>query len=86
MGLALIQEEFAVAKKILIVDDEADIRSYLEALLRDNGYETATAPDGGLRPANWAEPSSNSSSPARLIPLNCMAKTTSRFPPALYPP
>jgi len=35
-----------VAKKILIVDDEADVRSYLEALLKDNGYETAIAVDG----------------------------------------
>ena len=35
-----------MGKKILIVDDETDIRAYLEALLQDNGYETATATDG----------------------------------------
>lgn len=31
---------------ILIVDDEADVRSYLEMLLRDEGYRTLTATDG----------------------------------------
>ena len=35
-----------MAKKILIIDDEADIRTFLETLLQEHGYETATAPDG----------------------------------------
>jgi CheY-like chemotaxis protein len=35
-----------MSKKILIVDDEADVRAYLETLLKENGYETATADDG----------------------------------------
>lgn len=35
-----------MAKKILIIDDEADIRTFLETLLKEHGYETATAPDG----------------------------------------
>ena len=35
-----------MAKKILIVDDEADARTYLEVLFQENGYETATANDG----------------------------------------
>ena len=35
-----------MSKKILIVDDEPDPRAYLEALFRDNGYETMTAVDG----------------------------------------
>jgi len=35
-----------VAKKILIVDDESDIRVYLEVLFQENGYETAIATDG----------------------------------------
>ena len=35
-----------MAKKILIVDDEADTRAYLEALYQENGYETAMAEDG----------------------------------------
>jgi CheY-like chemotaxis protein len=35
-----------VAKKILIVDDEADVRTYLEVLFQENGYETALAADG----------------------------------------
>jgi len=34
------------AKKILVVDDEPDIRSYLEMLLGDAGYETVTAENG----------------------------------------
>ena len=33
-------------KKILIVDDEPDIVSYLEMVLQDQGYETATAWNG----------------------------------------
>jgi CheY-like chemotaxis protein len=34
------------ARKVLIVDDEPDVVSYLEMLLRDNGYETLVAGDG----------------------------------------
>ncbi len=34
------------AKRILIVDDEPDVVSYLEMLFRDSGYETLTASDG----------------------------------------
>jgi CheY-like chemotaxis protein len=33
-------------KKILIVDDEPDIVSYLEMILQDNGYETLVAGNG----------------------------------------
>ena len=33
-------------KKILIVDDEQDIVSYLEMLLQDQGFETVTAGNG----------------------------------------
>ena len=35
-----------MAKKIMIVDDDQDIRSYLTQLFQDNGYETVTAGDG----------------------------------------
>lgn len=35
-----------MAKKILIVDDEPDIVSYLEMVLQDQGYETSTAGNG----------------------------------------
>ncbi len=35
-----------MAKKILIVEDEEDPRTYLETLFGENGYETATATDG----------------------------------------
>ena len=34
------------AKKVLIVDDEPNVVSYLEMLLQDSGYETVTAGDG----------------------------------------
>ncbi len=34
------------AKRILIVDDEPDVVSYLEMLLRDVGYQTSSAEDG----------------------------------------
>jgi len=36
----------AFRKKILIVDDEEDIRTYLSTLLEDLGYETVMAKDG----------------------------------------
>lgn len=35
-----------MSKKILIIDDELDIRNYLEALFKSEGYETVTAVDG----------------------------------------
>ena len=33
-------------KKILILDDEPHVVTYLETLLHDNGYETVSAPNG----------------------------------------
>jgi two-component system, cell cycle response regulator DivK len=33
-------------KKILVVDDEPNVVTYLEALLQDNGYDTITASNG----------------------------------------
>ncbi len=33
-------------KKILVVDDEPDVRTYLEMLLKDAGYETISAENG----------------------------------------
>lgn len=47
MGMALnLHGECTVAKKILIIDDEADPRDYLEVLFTENGFETAIAVDG----------------------------------------
>ncbi len=37
-----------MSKKILIVDDDQDIRSYLSELFADNGYETVMAEDGSM--------------------------------------
>ncbi|WP_421901392.1 DVU0259 family response regulator domain-containing protein [Maridesulfovibrio sp.] len=37
-----------MSKKILIIDDDQDIRSYLSELFTDNGYETAMAEDGSV--------------------------------------
>ncbi len=37
-----------MAKRILIVDDEADIRTFLSVFLGDNGYQTETAEDGDI--------------------------------------
>jgi CheY-like chemotaxis protein len=47
-----------VRKKILIVDDEPDVVTYLETLLQDNGYETVGATDGvdGLAKVKAARP------------------------------
>jgi len=36
----------ASPKRILIIDDEEDIRTYLSALLGDQGYQTLQAVDG----------------------------------------
>ena len=33
-------------KRILVVDDEPDIRAYLARLFQDNGYEASSAADG----------------------------------------
>lgn len=35
-----------MSKKILVVDDEADVRAYLSAVLTKAGYETLIAEDG----------------------------------------
>ena len=35
-----------MAKKVLIIDDEKDMRVYLEALFRKAGYDTESAADG----------------------------------------
>ncbi len=34
------------ARKILVVDDEPDVRTYLEMILKDAGYETVSAENG----------------------------------------
>jgi CheY-like chemotaxis protein len=45
-------------KKILILEDEVHIVTYLETLLQDNGYDTVSAPDGkiGLKKARAEKP------------------------------
>lgn len=40
------QNETSLVKKVLIVDDEPDVVSYLEMILQDNGYQTLTAKNG----------------------------------------
>lgn len=37
-----------MSKKILIIDDDQEIRSYLTELFTDNGYEVVTADDGSV--------------------------------------
>lgn len=46
------------AKKILIIDDEPDVLSYLQMLLSDAGYETVTATNGreGMEIAHQEKP------------------------------
>ena len=45
-------------KKILIIDDEADVRTYLATLLKKNGYDTVIADNGqtGLEMARQERP------------------------------
>ena len=35
-----------MSKTILVVDDEADVRTYITTILKKGGYETITAEDG----------------------------------------
>ena len=35
-----------MSRKILVVDDEADVVEYLKTLLEDNGYDVSTASNG----------------------------------------
>ncbi len=48
----------AAGRKILIVDDEPDVVTYLTTLLEDNGYTTVTAADGkeGMAAARAEKP------------------------------
>ncbi len=39
-------KEVEMSKKILVVDDEIDVRAYLSAVLSKAGYQTLTAQDG----------------------------------------
>lgn len=39
-------ERYAMAKKIMVVDDDPLIVRYLENVFNDNGYETCSATDG----------------------------------------
>ena len=45
-------------KKILVLDDEPSVVTYLEALLQDNGYETVSASNGleGMEKAREEKP------------------------------
>lgn len=47
-----------MSKKVLVIDDEADVRAFLTAVLKKNGYETVTAADGveGLDVARREKP------------------------------
>jgi len=47
-----------MSKKVLIIDDEADVRTYLATLLKKNGYETVVAENGhqGLEVAKRERP------------------------------
>jgi len=36
-----------MSKKVLVIDDEADVRTFLTTVLRKGGYETTTATNGG---------------------------------------
>jgi len=48
-----------MAHRIMIIDDDQDVRTYLETLFQKNGYETETAEDGekGFRKAQAFRPS-----------------------------
>jgi CheY-like chemotaxis protein len=47
-----------MGKKVLVIDDEADVRTFLTTVLKKGGYETVTAADGaeGLEVARRERP------------------------------
>ncbi len=47
-----------MSKKVLVVDDEEDVRAFLEAVLKKAGYTVVTAPNGveGLKRARDEKP------------------------------
>ncbi len=47
-----------MSKKVLVVDDEADVRTFLSAALKKNGYQVHTASNGAeaLKLAKEVEP------------------------------
>jgi CheY-like chemotaxis protein len=47
-----------MSKKVLVIDDEADVRTFLTAVLKKGGYETVTASNGaeGLEVAKQEKP------------------------------
>lgn len=51
-------DDGSAKKKVLIIDDEPDIVSYLMLVLEDHGYDVASAPDGerGLELARKEDP------------------------------
>ena len=53
-----MSEDQGNRKKILVVDDEPSVVSYLETLLQDNGYDTISASNGreGLEKARSEKP------------------------------
>jgi CheY-like chemotaxis protein len=57
-GRAAGDEGESMAKKILVIDDEKDMRVYLGTLFRQAGYEVETAENGdeGVRMARQAPP------------------------------
>jgi CheY-like chemotaxis protein len=54
----IMGEQQGGQKKILVLDDEPNVVTYLETLLRDNGYETVSAGDGseGMQKARSEKP------------------------------
>ena len=44
----MTEQQVSVKKKILIIDDEPSVVTYLETLLQDNGYETVSAENGRI--------------------------------------
>ena len=38
--------EVSMSKKVLVIDDEADVRTFITMVLKNDGYETVTAANG----------------------------------------
>jgi CheY-like chemotaxis protein len=51
-------EQLGGRKKILVLDDEPNVVTYMETLLQDNGYDTVSASDGseGMEKARQEKP------------------------------